>query len=363
MRYKAPVILNSKGKPVELTGEERYRAELLQVRLDMEFKNSLPSLRNALGYEISITTLTTIMKRITEQKFFEVPPADYIPVRVGEGAWSTHLTTYRSFDAADTFETGIINLGGQNARLANVDAAVDALSIQVFNWAKSLGWSIFDLELAAKSGNWDIVAAKEKARKRNWDLGVQRIAFLGADGQNGNNGNCLGLLNQSGITTNTTVITKAISTMTPAELKVFVALIVETYRANCNRTAWPTHFIIPESDYNGLASQASDTFPIKSTKQLLEEAFKEIVPYGKFKALLPLAYADAAYHAGVSQIANKQIYTLLNYDEESIRMDVPVDYTSTLANSIDNFSFQNAAYGQFTGVLAYRPLELLYFTY
>lgn len=355
IRLKQPTILNSKGEPIRLTNEEAHFANLLQQEINGKFKNSL-------GYEVSITTLTTIMKKITEQKFFEIPPADYLPVRVGEGAWSTNLTTYRSFDIADEFETGVINTGGQNARQAAADAGVDALNIKVYNWAKSIGWSIFDLEFAAKSGNWDLVTAKEKARKRNWDLGIQRIAFLGARGQNGATGTCLGLLNQAGITTNTTVITKAISAMTTTELKAFTAAVVEAYRSNVQRTAWPTHFVIPESDYNGLASQASPDFPIKSTLQLLEEMFQVITRNKSFK-ILPLAYGDAAYHTDVSTIAGKQVYVLLNYDEESLRMDIPVDYTNTLANSLDNFSFSNSGYGQFTGVLAYRPLELLYFTY
>ncbi len=352
---KQPRILNDKGEPIVLTAKEQYHADYTQRILNERHKNSL-------GYEISITTLTTIMKKITTQKFFEVAPADYLPVRVGEGTWSSNLTTYRSFDVADEFETGVINTGGQNSRLAAADAAVDALNIKVFNWAKSIGWSIFDLELAAKSGNWDLVTAKEKARKRNWDLGVQRVAFLGARGQNGSSGTCLGLLNQPGITNNVTVITKAISTMTTTELKAFTAQLVEAYRANNQRTVFPSHFIIPESDFNGLASQASPDFPIKSTLQLLEEMFQVVCRKPGFK-ILPLAYADAAYHADVSTIAGKQVYTLLNYDEESIRMDIPLDYTNTLANSIDNFSFQNVGYGQFTGVLAYRPLELMYFTY
>lgn len=355
IRLKQPTILNAKGEPIRLTNEEAHFANLLQQEINAKFKNSL-------GYEVSITTLTTIMKKITEQKFFEIPPADYLPVRVGEGAWSTNLTTYRSFDIADEFETGVINTGGQNARQAAADAGVDALNIKVYNWAKSIGWSIFDLEFAAKSGNWDLVTAKEKARKRNWDLGIQRIAFLGARGQNGATGTCLGLLNQAGITTNTTVITKAISAMTTTELKAFTAAVVEAYRSNVQRTAWPTHFVIPESDYNGLASQASPDFPIKSTLQLLEEMFQVITRNKTFK-ILPLAYGDAAYHTDVSTIAGKQVYVLLNYDEESLRMDIPVDYTNTLANSLDNFSFQNSGYGQFTGVLAYRPLELMYFTY
>lgn len=344
---KLPQILNSKGEPIVLNERESRIANFLEQHI-----------KNALGYEISITTLTTIMKKITEQKFFEIAPADYLPLRVGEGAWSAQLTTYRSFSLADDFATGVINTGANNGRLAQADAGVDSVPVKVVNWAKSIGWSIFDLELAAKSGNWDLVTAKEKARKRNWDLGIQKVAFLGLAGDSG----VKGLLTQTGVTTNTSVITKSISSMTTAELKAFIAALVEAYRSNNNRTAWPTHFVIPESDYNGLASQASPDFPIKSTLQLLEEALQLITRNKSFK-VLPLAYADNAYHAGVSPIDGKQVYTLLNYEEESIRMDLPVDYQNTLANSIDNFSFQNVGYGQFTGVGIYRPLELMYFTY
>lgn len=341
------VILDTKGEPIVLSRLEQTIANNLQREFATKF--------NALGYEVSITTLTTIMKKVTMQKFFEIAPADYMPVRVGEGAWSTNLLTYRSFNLADDFTSGIVNTGANNARLASADAGVDSLSINVYNWAKSIGWNIMDLNLAAKSGNWDLVTSKEYARKKNWDLGIQKIAFLGVAG----NSNVLGLYTQSGITTNLTRITKAISAMTTAELKTFVAGVIEDYRANCVRTAWPTHFILPESDYNGLASQASPEFPIKSTLELLEEAFKVCTRNKSFQ-ILPCAYGDATYN---SAVLNKQAYVLLKYDEESIRMDIPVDYTNTLANSIDNFSFQNVGYGQFTGVLAYRPLELLYFQF
>ncbi len=355
IRLPQPRILNAKGEPILLTPQEAHLAQYLQREMNAKFKNSL-------GYEVSITTLTTIMKKITEQKFFEVAPANYLPIRVGEGTWSTQLTTYRSFDLSDAFETGIINTGGQNSRLATANTGVDALNIKVFPWAKSIGWSIFDLEFAAKSGNWDMVTALEESRKKNWDLGIQRIAFLGADGQNVAGGSCLGLLNQPGVTINTVVITKAIKDMTTTELAVFCASVYEAYRENCQRTAVPSHFIIPESDYNGLASQASPDFPIKSKLQILRETFAEITQKSDFK-ILPLSYADAQYHADAPTIAGKQVYTMLNYDEKSVRMDIPLDYTNTTANSLDNFSFQNVGYGQFTGVLAYRPLELLYFQY
>lgn len=352
-----PTILNSQGKPVVLTEEEKFHVSY--IANDMYSRFGSKHFRNALGYEAAITTLTTIVKRVSEQKFFQIAPADYLPVRVGEGTWSSNLLTYRSYNMADSFESGIINTGSQNSRLSAPDAGVDSVIIDVFNWAKAIGWSIFDLELAAKSGNWDLVSAKEKSRKTNWDLGIQKVAFLGANGENASGGKCLGLLNQDGITVNSALIQKAISSMSYTELAALQKGIIEAYRANCNRTAFPTHFIIPESDYNGLVVQSSPQFPLKSMLQLLEEGFKVITHNPDFK-ILPLAYADYANSGGV---LSAQTYVLLNYDEESLRMDIPLDYTNTLANSIDNFNFQNVGYGQFTGVLAYRPLEMLYFTY
>lgn len=363
MFKRPPVILNSAGKPIRMNAVQAHNAKWMAAKLREQYgDNPETPYLNSLGYEVAITTLTAISQKVSEQKLFQIAPADFLPVRVGFGTWSTNITSYRSFDVAEEFETGIVNTGGQNSRMANADAAIDALNIKVFPWAKAVGYSIFDLEFAAKSGNWDLVSAKEKSRKRNWDLGIQRIAFLGARGQNSASGSCLGLLNQAGVTINSSIITQPINAMSTSDLKQFCGTVVEAFRSNCNRTAYPTHFAIPESDYNGLAAQASADFPIKSTLQVLEEMFQVICRNKSFK-ILPLAYADAAYHSDVASIAGKQVYALYNYDEESIRIDIPLDYTTTLANSLDNFSFQNAGYGQFTGVLAYRPLELLYFQY
>lgn len=337
-------IFNSKGEQIILNSREEKLAGMLQRKT------------NALGYEINITTLTTIMKKISDQKFFQIAPADYVPLRVGEGAWSSNLVTYRSYNLASDFGEGIINTGGNNGRLAAADAGVDSLTIKVYNWAKSIGWSLFDLELAAKSGNWDLVAQKEEARKKNWDLGIQKVAFLGIAGDN----SCRGLYTQdSSVTVDTTTLTQSITSLaaTPANLSNFIASVLNVYRANCARTAWPTHFVIPESDYLGLATPSSPDFPLKSILQLMQETFQTMTGNKNFK-ILPAAYGDSQYNGlGV------QKYILLNYDDASVRMDLPVDYTNTLANSIDNFSFQNAGYGQFTGVLAYRPLEMYYMQY
>jgi len=357
-KFKQPVIYssikNSKGEyePIRLSEEEKYHAAYTQKMVNERFGN-------ALGFEVPITTLTTVVKKVSEQKLYEIAPADYIPIRVGEGTWSSNLTTFRSFDVADLFESGIINTGQDNTRLSAPSAGVDAVNVKVNNWAKNNGWTVFDLKQASVSGNWDIVSAKEKSRLRNWQLGIQRVAFLGAQGQNGAGGSCLGLLNQPGVTFDASLISTALSLMTYTQLAAFQQAAIGNYRKNCNYTAFPTHLVIPESDYNGLATQSSPQFPVKSTLQLLEEGFQVITRNKQFK-ILPLVYAD---HANSMGNLSKQTYCFSNYDEESIRMDIPLDYQNTLANSLDNFMFQNAAMGQFTGVVAYRPAELYYAGY
>ena len=131
-------VENSKGEEIRLTNSEKYHAAWCERQIADRFGNDL-------GYEVSITTLTQIVKKVSQQKFYQIPFARYIPVVVGEGTWSSNLLHYRSYEMGDQFETGILNLGGQNARLASADAGVDALTVKVYNWAKSLGWNIFEL--------------------------------------------------------------------------------------------------------------------------------------------------------------------------------------------------------------------------
>lgn len=344
MALKNHVILNADGKPMKLSKREQMIA------------NRNQQICNALGIEISITTLTTIIKKVSEQKFYTVPIADYLPVEVGNGAWGSQLTTYRSFSLGGHFEDGVINSGQNNGKMASADAGIDSLSIKIQNWAMANQWTLFELEQAAKAGSWDLVSAREEARKQIWDLGIQKIAFLGSD----TDSNVLGLLNQSGITSNTSLITAAtgaISAMSTDNLKLFCAGALAAYRANCNRSAWPTHFVIPESDWLGLAAPAAAAFPIKPTLALLEDAFKLMTRNNSFK-ILPAIYGDEAVNA-----LDLNRYALYNADSKSLRMDIPVDYSSSLANSVDNFTFNNVGYGQYTGVLAYRPKEMLYFDY
>lgn len=356
---KGEIITNvagSDGNPIVLTQQESFQA----LRLQRVFNETAPrEMINSLGYEVSITTLYAISKRVVEQKFATIRPSEYMPVRVGENAWADNILTYRDYAIAGDFEAGNINTGQANSRLADADAGIDSLVNPVINWAKQINWSFPELKMAARSGNWDIVVSKEKSRKKNWDLGIQSIAFLGSV----TNPNVLGLFTQTGITTNTSLIPVNINSMNATQFAALVAGLIGAYRLNCGYTAWPTHFIIPEQDYDGLQTLvpgSAGTFPQPMLKYL-EDAFKTATRNPNFK-ILPNFYADKANNVTVSGL-NTNIYTLLNYDEDSLRMDIPVDYTNTLQNTINGFQFQNVGYGQYTGPLAYRPLEMLYFTH
>lgn len=318
------------------------------------FLDGTKVLKNSVGYERAITTLTGIKQKVVEQKFYEIPIADYIPLIVGENSWSSNLLTYVEYSTGEDFESGIINTGANNSRLSEVDTAVDSINVPVVNWAKTIGYTIMDLQIAAKSGNWSLVESKERSRKKNWDLGIQYVAFLGSKVKS----DTYGLLTQPDVNSNTAIITEKISGMTAAEFQTFVSTILSAYASNCNYTVMPDRFIMPLDDYLGMGSPVSSDYPMVSKLDYLNKVFKELTANPNFK-VLPLSYAqeDINDTAGVS--LNR--YTLTRYDQDSVKMELPVDYTTTVADSDNSFNWQSVAYGQYTGTKAYRPLETLYY--
>jgi hypothetical protein len=322
------------------------------MRNDLSFVNRATGeiKKNSLGYQQLITTLTAVSKKVSEQKFYEIAFADYVPVVVGNGAFQRSILNWRTYSKGEGFKTGVISNASNKAMVPHVDAAYDALQQVVHNWAKGVVYNVFELEEAMKANQlFSLIEAREVARRKEWDLGLQEVAFLGYSSDKG-------LLNQSSVTVNATVIPTRLPSMTASQFNTFAGTVYEAYRANAVRTAKPTHFIIPEADWNGLINFPDATYPLKTKLALLEEAFKTITANASFK-ILPCAYADKANFDGVN---NR--YVLLNYDETSVKMDLPVDYTMTQAGTMNGFSWENVAYGSFTGVVALREKEMLYFS-
>ena len=306
---------------------------------------------NSLGYEQLTTTLTAVGQKVSVQKLYDVEFSEYVPVVVGNGAFMSDMINWRTFIAGDDFETGIMNSGANKQALEHVDAAFDAVHQPLHAWAKGIRYSVFELEQAMRANNlFSLIEAREIARKKNWDLGLQKVAFLGTKGGD------KGLLNQASVYVDSTNLTGKISGLSAADFNTFVAKIFGLYRQNCNYTAMPTHFVIPETDYLGLCSYPDATFTLKTKLELLTDAFKTITGNSNFK-ILRLAYADKVRFDGTN---NR--YVLLNYDPTSVKMDIPIDYTPTAFGTINGFNWENAAYGQFSGVVALREKEMYYFS-
>ena len=230
------IVNNSLGKPLRDIVRGKDGKPIILNEKEQKACDYNEQVTNALGFDIPITTMTTIAKKISEQKFYTVPPAEYVPIVVGQGAFGDSILTYRSYEIGDAFETGITNMAQNNDRIAAMDAGVDSVRVPTYFWNKMITWSLPQIEFAAKAGNWDLVAALEKSRKENWDLGIQRIAFLGAQGFKTSVANCYGLLTLPNVDTNTTVFSASgntqISQMSPTNLNIFVANLVNAYRIN-----------------------------------------------------------------------------------------------------------------------------------
>lgn len=319
----------------------------------------------ATGYQVALDTLTYISNQISRQKFFEVAPADYLPLAVGEGAFADTLLFGRSYSTSEDFESGIVRQGQADARLSNAEGAYDTVTQKTRFWAKQIDYTLIELNQALLANSWDPVQAKIEARKRNWDLGLQITAFFGL----ATDANITGLLTNSAWNVNTSVITKAISSMTAAEFATFLSAFMQAYITNVGSSAKPDTFLMPQSDYLACAALmvqnviagGSGTYVGMNILDYLEMTLQRQTGNKNFK-ILPLYYADAAVNNSLRGL-NKNYYALYRRDPRSLRMNIPIDYTVLQAGTRDNFWWNAAAYGQFTGVVAIAALETLIFTY
>ena len=349
------------GKVDEFGRPERVAQPLRSTQGLSLFNASGDVSDQSTGFKSAIDTMTFIKSEITTQKFYKVPFADYMPVAVGRGNWSDQIFTNVSFSNAGDFAAGFIN-AGSNTRFANVDAAVAPKSQYVRTWAKQLTYSVPEVEQALQANNWDPIMAKEMARKENFDLGVQELAFIGVAGDT----QMTGLLNNANVTVDTTTITALISGLSAANLATFVQNLIKSYLlgltpfttdVGTSYTQFPTHFAIPMSDWLGLSTPfpgTVGTYPLPMIDYLLD-AFKRQTMNPNFM-IYPLAYCDPAKSAsGATE------YCLYNKDPRSLQMEIPIGYTTTNANSINNFSFQNVGYARVGAVGVFRNAEVRYY--
>ena len=305
------------------------------------------------GYQYMIDTLSYIRSTIIDQKFYEVPggPATFVPFDVGEGAWSDEIIQNTTFLEGGSFFEGDTANQDSTHRLAEVTVGLDPIRMPTRIWAKATPWTIFEVARAGRV-NWDVVSSKLLSLKKNWDLGIQELTFLGHP-----QGDITGLLNNANVTINTTLITTPISAMTETQFAALVRGLYAAYWTNSQRTAVPDTFVIPSDDYAGLADPVSNSFPVRDKLEYLTTALKKITRNDSFE-ILPLAYSDS--EVNTERGINENRYVLYRRQPDTLKMAVPVDFTMLEAESTNRINWQQAAYGQYSGVLINRPREVLY---
>ena len=351
---REPVFLDNR----HTAGKSLYSGGNAANGLDLRYNAAAVTAEQATGYQILTDTMTYIKQQESKQVYYELlgkKPSDFIPIAVGDGSWSSQILTRRTFSNAGDFEAGLVRQGSHDSRKTQSDVSMDGVTLPTFIWTDGVEYNLAEIEQALVASNWDIIAAKHASRNKKFQLGVQLIAFLGT-----RSGNMEGLLNNTKVNVVTNFITALISGLDQTGFKTFVAGLMSQYWSNANATVLPTHFVIPMVDWLGLQTPVPGTVSLVPMMTYLKAAFQEIC--GPEFKIIGNAYCDAANNNTLRGI-NKNIYALYRHDAEALRMDIPVDFTVTQPNSLDNFNFQDVAYCQLTGVGFYKPLETVLFEF
>lgn len=309
-------------------------------------------------YKREIDTLTGLNQKVIEQKFFTTNIPDYVNVDEGNCPFSDSLFTWETFDnAGDGFEGFQID-NSNEARMPTVNTSVSSRIDFRRMWNKKVSYKIVDLEqikaILDKGGaNFDFITKDLEARKRNFDLMLQHVAFLG----NKVFTDIQGLLNNSSVTVDTTVITASIGSLPDSTFNTLVGNIIGAYVSQNNYTDLsPNRFLVPYNDWLLLTQMNSVTYPMMSKLEYLEKVFKQATANEDFK-ILRSPYAESSINN------NNSVYALYRKDPDVLVLDIPVGYRTTAFGTPDNYTFYNVGYGQVGGVRILRPQEIMYFEY
>lgn len=308
---------------------------------------------NPIGLEQNLTTLTQLLANVQRQKFYTLNGqalTDFIPIEMGTGAYAKQFTQFAVAQVGDSFETGIVQAGNGINKDANVDIAIDTISIRNNFWRMKYQATNEIVRMAqVNQETFSYIEELERARLKTYQLGLQKIAFKGTD-----DGLNEGLLNLSGVTVNTTLLPANFATMSTAQLNNFVTTAMSTYFALTNSTVFPNTMVIPTSDLAGLATYISSTYPVGETrKEFLERAFKAAGAPQDFKILHTVYNQTAGTNGGAR-------YVLYNRDADTLSMYIPRPYTPYPLYPVGALDMISDAEAQFTGVWAKRPQEILY---
>ena len=334
----------------KLFNADAYASEL-EANISPVFKASNAFEIPTAGLVQTIDTITEIVSGVLEAKYYELSgqtPSDFVSIDVGRGAYMGNVIQYTSAFVGSPFEQCIINPASTGIHNdATADIVIDDISIKNNFYRQKYSISNEELRMAARNRvGFDIIEQKEKSRKKNWDLGIQNVLFNGLG-----DGVTKGLLNQTGVTTNTSLLPVAIESMNESQLKTLAGGLLATYFANANGAVMPNRWLMPTSTFMALGVPYGSTFGMPTVKDVLETAIKAAGAPADFK-IVHAMYANDAAGAGLGRHAL--------YNTEDVVMYIPKAYTPHPLYAQGSLDMISDAEGQFTGVQVKRPGAFLY---
>jgi hypothetical protein len=303
------------------------------------------------GYTQILSTLSQVLPEILSQKRYEVNPTLFVPFVEGQAPWLDESLMFTSGISSEDPEAGIVSMSNSAPQDDAVDIEISAIRNKRFFWRRSKFYSVNQIQQFSKLGVLgSLVEEKEKATLKVYDILVQRTAFMGAHGGTG-------LLNNPDVAINAALITAPISTLSVADFNGLAGKMVAAFRNANFGTAFPDTLAISETDFFGLSNFPDATYPIKTRIEILEDAFKLVTMNPSFK-ILPNRYSES----GVVT-SSKSTYALYRRSPDVLRLEQPVPYTVTNANTANGFNFATVSYAQLSNVWVLRPLEMLYLQY
>lgn len=306
------------------------------------------------GLVQTVDTITDILAGVVETKYYELAGqtlSDFINIDAsGRGAYAGEIFQFTTAYVGAPFKQCIINPASTGIHNdATADIAVDGISQRNNFYRQKYSISQEGLKMAAVNRvSFDLIAEKEKARKKCWDLGLQETLFLGLG-----DGRTFGLLNQPGITVNTSLLPAAPQNMTTEQIKNFAATALATAFAASNNTIMPNRWAMPTSTFMALGVPYGDTFGMPTVKEVLERAFKEAGAPSDFKIVHSL-------YNETTGVGGRGRHVFYNTDPDNAIMLTPKPYTPHPLYAAGSLDMISDAEGQFTGVWVKRQGSMLY---
>ena len=305
----------------------------------------------ATGLEQVITTTTDIIAGTVDTLYYELNGqklSDFCPIEVGKGAYATQLLQYAINYKANAGKQGLINptANGIN-KDANSTIQIGTLSFpnNFWRWDYTVTNELVNMG-RVNMETFSIIEEHEKARKKVWDLMLQDAWFVGLG-----DGASHGLLNQPGVTVDTTTMTAKLADMTDDQFTTFLAAIGNAFGRNSSYTVTFNRMLIPTSDFYGLTKPFGQYG--LNRLQVLEEAMKRVVG-GDFKVV------HAKYNENANAAGNGARYVFYNAAADNICSYLPVPYTPMPLFPQGSLDLLSQAHGQFITPFVKRTGSMLY---